>query len=400
MIEHSAQHAAVRVTPLNQSYSFGYFEKTPWDATGRYLLAMRTDTPDGQVLRGDEWAELGMIDLHRNNHFRVLDRTRAWSRQQGSMLQWTVGDPDRLVIYNQADGQRLFSAIRDVHSGDFRELDRPIYALSPDGRHATSVNFARLGAVHPGYGYPVVADPWQGVDCPADDGLFITDLHTGRSRLLISCEEVARRFPDRRPAAGAHWIHVAQYNTDGSRISFLHRWLLPGDGNWLQRVVTRFFTINSDGTNLRLLFDEEMISHYDWRDPDTILAFAKPYQDIHNYYLFEVCTGTLQPEGDGVLRRDGHPTYSPDRRWILTDTYPLKKDPHRELYLYETMTGRRVDVGKFYSPPDLDGESRCDLHPRWNRDGTQVCIDSVHEGRRSMYVIDVSSITRALEAQL
>jgi len=35
------------------------------------------------------------------------------------------------------------------------------------------------------------------------------------------------------------------------------------------------------------------------------------------------------------------------------------------------------------------------LHPRWNRDGLAVCIDSVHEGERQMYVIDVSQIARA-----
>lgn len=34
-------------------------------------------------------------------------------------------------------------------------------------------------------------------------------------------------------------------------------------------------------------------------------------------------------------------------------------------------------------------EIRCDLHPRWNREGTQVCMDSVHNGERQMYFVDV-----------
>ena len=35
---------------------------------------------------------------------------------------------------------------------------------------------------------------------------------------------------------------------------------------------------------------------------------------------------------------------------------------------------------------------RSDLHPRWNRDGTQICFDSVHEGTRQVYVLNVKEI--------
>ena len=52
----------------------------------------------------------------------------------------------------------------------------------------------------------------------------------------------------------------------------------------------------------------------------------------------------------------------------------------------------RIDIGEFYTMPELAGEIRCDLHPRWNRDGTKVCFDSTHEGERQVYVIDVADI--------
>jgi Tol biopolymer transport system component len=53
---------------------------------------------------------------------------------------------------------------------------------------------------------------------------------------------------------------------------------------------------------------------------------------------------------------------------------------------------RRVDIGRFYAPKELDGEIRCDLHPRWTRDGKTVSIDSVHEGSRQVYVLDVTPV--------
>ncbi|TSA45654.1 hypothetical protein D4R51_01410 [bacterium] len=62
-----------------------------------------------------------------------------------------------------------------------------------------------------------------------------------------------------------------------------------------------------------------------------------------------------------------------------------------------------VEVRKFYSLPDekygvkndwdLSG-LRADLHPRWNRDGTEICFDSVHDGSRQVYVVDVGAIIK------
>jgi hypothetical protein len=76
---------------------------------------------------------------------------------------------------------------------------------------------------------------------------------------------------------------------------------------------------------------------------------------------------------------------------VLTDTYP-DKDGFRTLLLFDPATETRTDIGRFHGPFPPDGEIRCDLHPRWNRDGTQVCIDSIHEdGKRQVYRFDVSA---------
>jgi hypothetical protein len=50
---------------------------------------------------------------------------------------------------------------------------------------------------------------------------------------------------------------------------------------------------------------------------------------------------------------------------------------------------REIELGRYYAAPQFKGDVRCDLHPRWNRSGTQASFDSVHEGSRQVYVIDV-----------
>ena len=57
--------------------------------------------------------------------------------------------------------------------------------------------------------------------------------------------------------------------------------------------------------------------------------------------------------------------------------------------IVRTADGLRVDLAAFHAPPEFDGPLRVDLHPRWNRDGTELSIDSVHEGTRQMYTVDL-----------
>ena len=51
----------------------------------------------------------------------------------------------------------------------------------------------------------------------------------------------------------------------------------------------------------------------------------------------------------------------------------------------------RVDIGAVDAGA-LDGEIRCDLHPRWNRDGRPIAFDPVYEGFRGINTIGVFSV--------
>ncbi|MEO2004294.1 MAG: hypothetical protein ABGY41_09355, partial [Candidatus Poribacteria bacterium] len=146
---------------------------------------------------------------------------------------------------------------------------------------------------------------------------------------------------------------------------------------------------------LHCVADDDMTSHCDWKDERTILAWARQHDVGNRFYSFTDQSRERSIVGEGILTRDGHCTYSPDRRWILADAYPNKSDPHRVVYLYDPAEERRVEIARVYSPPALTAEIRCDLHPRWSRDGTEVCFDSAHEGDRQMYVVDAGEIVGA-----
>jgi len=369
------------VTSGPKHHFFGYYDKSPWDSTGRYMLGMevgfvdRPPTPEDEVV-------IGLIDLEEGARWNPIAKTRAWCWQQGCMLQWMPSAPEE-IIYNDREGGRFVSRVLDVRTGRSRTLPLPIYALSPDGSYALTLNFSRVARTRPGYGYVGVPDPYEGEPAPEGDGIWWMDLRTGEHKLIISLAEVASLGHDPTMDDTEHWFNHIQVNTDGTRFLFLHRWKRPDGGWW-----TRMFTARPDGSELYCVADHGMVSHFDWRDQSHILAWATQRDVGDRFFLFEDLTGRREVVGEGVLTENGHCSYSPDRRWILTDTYP-DHDSMRHLLLFRPEDGKLLEVGKFFSPPELRGEIRCDLHPRWSRDGREVCIDSAHEGHRQMYVVEV-----------
>jgi hypothetical protein len=340
----------------------------------------------------DDELTVGMIDTRDGNRFVPLDTTRAWCWQQGTMLQWLPGAADRLVVYNAREGERFIGIVRDVHNGRTRKLSRPVYAVSPNGKYALSLNFARLARIRPGYGYEGVADPWLGQEQPADDGVYHVDLQSGESKLVLSLGRAARLNPVASMKGVEQKFNHIQINTDGSRFSVIQRWYeVRPDGS--KKRHDRLVTANPDGSEPYLLADDGHFSHYDWYSPTQLVAWANRTGVGSRYWMYTDRTRDMNAVGEHCFSVDGHCSFSPDRRWMLTDTYPDKTN-HRTLMLYRMRDGLRVDIGRFYAPPELSGPLRVDLHPRWSRDGNQVCIDSAHEGSRQMYVLDVSGVVR------
>jgi hypothetical protein len=385
--DRSAEMEVRCATPRTRNHFFGYYDKFPWDKAGRYLLALGTSFIDRPPMPEDV-AAISMVDLADGGKEIPLDETLAWNWQQGTHLQWLGTVPDRLIIYNMRDGDRYIGMIRDVFTGETRKLPRPIYAVIRDGTQAVTLNFSRVHRHRPGYGYNGVPDAWENDPHPAEDGIYWMDLATGDNRLIISLDQIVQIGHDDTMDGGSHWFNHLQFNHDGSRFIFLHRWKYGP--SWR----TRLFTAAPDGSSIYCVSDHEMTSHFDWRSSTQILAWARRHGIGDRYFIFTDQTDKLEVMGEGILTTDGHCSYSPDGRWVLTDTYP-DKEHKRTLLLYRPDDQRRVDIGRFYAPPELAGEIRCDLHPRWNRDGTQVCFDSAHEGDRQMYTIDVSAITKA-----
>ena len=374
------------VTRGPKHHFFGYYEKSPWNRSGHRILAHEVPFNDRPPNKDDS-VQVGVVHLDDGDRFEPLAETHSWNWQQGAMLQWhPVEDEDRF-FFNVRQNNTFRGVLHHVREGRLAEFERPIYAVSSDGRTAFSLNFSRLHRWRPGYGYAGVQDPFSGQKAPSGDGLFTMDLVSDDSRLLVSLADLAQMTPIAGMADSAHWLNHVQVSPGGKRVAFFHIWR-TSDTGWS----VRLYSVNPNGSELIRVLDTGSISHYDWMDDDTLLVWARHPDGRERFLLCGVPDGSVGVFGEDVLNEDGHCSFSPDRRWILNDTYPDEYD-RRAIMVIRYSDGKRFDLERFYSPKDKWwGEIRCDLHPRWGRDGTMVCVDSVHSGERQIYLVDLSDI--------
>jgi hypothetical protein len=377
------------VTRGPNHHFFGYYDKTPWDRTGRYLLVNQVAFA-GRQPATDDPLTVGTVDLRDGDRFTPLARTVAWGWQQGTMLQWLGTPGGTEVVFNSLTDGRPSATVLDTATGRTRTLPLPVYAVRPSGTEAVTLDFARLHRLRPGYGY--ASYPERFADDPAPDqlGVWRMDLGTGRHDLVVTLRQLAALRPDDRFAGAHHWVNHLQYSPGGTRFAFLHRWKKPADRTWQ----TRLFAAAADGTGLRLVHDVGMVSHYDWRDETTILAWARTADRGNRFYLLDAAGGQPPAAVFPDVTQDGHCSYSPDRAWVLNDTYP-DAGRNQHLMLLKAATGRRYPLNAFHSPPRFTGPVRCDLHPRWDRTGTKVCVDGCHGPERQVYVLDVAEVVRS-----
>ena len=85
-------------------------------------------------------------------------------------------------MYNIRRGERFLAVVRDIEGRKLATYEQPVYAITPDGHFAYSLNFARLHNHRPGYGYAGGTDPWADDLHPGDDGIYRLNLSTGFTR--------------------------------------------------------------------------------------------------------------------------------------------------------------------------------------------------------------------------
>lgn len=407
-------------TPQEQSFWFGYYNYCPMNQSGEKILSQKV-VFDGRDIQKEDTAEVGWFSID-NHSWNPIGSSAAVNWQQGCMTQWYYEDGNEYILYNDVEDSHFVTRIKDTDGNLIRTIPYPIYGINSKEGFSISVDFERSYWCR-AYHYESIVNNDLNVPVAYGDGVFRIDLRTGERKLIIPIEKIIEEgFVDEFRTA-KHWVEHIMLNPSGNRFAFYHRY---DAGNGYK---TRAFTANVDGTGLYLLPDWQLNdwSHLGWKDDEHFVIFGikrKPigeaYQSVvrstgmignllrkvyratlaklvtpqmHHkiaasscYQLYKDRHGKIGQYDVGLLVHDGHPSFTKDGRYMLTDTY-ADEEGYRHLMIFNVEKNKLTEIGKFFSPFNACSY-RADLHPRFSADESKVIIDSAHSGRHQMVVIE------------
>ncbi|MFT5468600.1 MAG: hypothetical protein ACI8UO_003710 [Verrucomicrobiales bacterium] len=392
----SAEPAATveQITNGPKHHFFGYVGHggtIPWNASGRYIVALRVDFHD-RMPQPDEAAEIILIDTQNDYRVELLDRTLAWNLQQGTMLFWNPDAAETQFLFNDKDPETgvVFTVLYDIAERrrvrEFRFGSESIAngGVSPAGKYFAGINYGKITRSREVISYPGATDHTaeENPANPDSDGVFRVETATGDRQLLVSYAQLSDLIlttaknreklgdPDKYPI----YAHHTMWSRDGEWIFFLVR----GKQNKRpdQACAVRF-----DGSDLRKV---PYAGHPEWSEKNELVLASKEHG---SYNLYDVAAEkwTGQLGGPGVFpdTMDDN-ALSPDGSWHVGS----QKIGDECFYTFY----RLADGHWFRAPPVPTkaggGVVRIDPAPRWNRAGDTILAPGLAEdGTRQLFLV-------------
>ena len=411
---------------------FGYYNYDTLNYDHTKMLCNRASF-DGVKIEHGMRIELGYYNL-LSGTWTKIGESDSFNWQQGAMMQWLPGKGNEgKVVYNCSENGRLVSKLYDIDSCETRIINWPIYGITPDGKYSISLNLERSYWCR-AYHYESVANKQYNVDVAEDDGIFKIDLQNNTIKRIIAIQDIIALEPENNFEHLKHWLEHVMINQDGTRFVFLHRYSPPSDPYQYQ---TRICLAKIDGSELQVISDKSKFdwSHFGWQGDNfaiyTVLnnKLGSSYRELgkegtnnspirkmvfkvalsvkklipaslrkklkggQSYYQYY----TINNNGDYCLCEnwdnvffdiDGHPSFTRDGRYMITDSYPDRNRMQR-LIVFDTVTHKGIVIAQLYA--GLQGNpASCDLHPKLSADDSHVVVDTAYTGMHRMIVFKIN----------
>lgn len=372
-----------------QGYFYGFHDHSPFSQDNSMLLANKAEF-DLRMPTPDDALSVGFFEGKDHLNFVKLAETSAWSWHMGCKLQW-VGQSNN-VIFNDHIGGKNISRIIDAQTKEERIIESAIGSVSPDGLWAVGYSFARVQQCMPGYGYiQEVKESGLDVNVP-ENGIYRIDINTGLRTEILSLQDLVKIRHEPSMNNMKHYVTHTIISPDSRRFIFLHRWIDPRGP--VDRRISRLVVANFDGKVVDIFNTDGMVSHIGWQGNNHVIAYCRVPKFDDKFAIFEVGKSEhTSIIGRTTLTSDGHPSFDPSGKWMLTDSYPDRRRV-QNLILFNTKSNEKYEVAKLPQPKEFQSPSHfkhwgCDLHPRWDRRSEIICFDASFNGFRTLCTMNL-----------
>ncbi|MCP4990162.1 MAG: hypothetical protein GY928_30220 [Colwellia sp.] len=392
------------VTPDLDGCFHRFFDSCPISPSGRFIGLTRL-RDESRAPSAGEAADIVLVDLNTGTQ-AIIAESHAFATQLGAQVQWGRSDEELYFNDMRVGEWKPFAVCMNPATGKKREMQGPIYMISPDGKTLASPCLLRTALTQNGYGVHVPEPhlPFN-MGAPDDDGLYVTDTESGECRLLVSFHQIVAALGDhyRHPPysdGGFYGFHV-KWNRQGTRLMFILRYRHPAGGGHTA-MPCDVITCDADGSNINVALTSAQRfrggHHPDWCPDGEHITQNLVVNDTGLRFVRFCYDGTnLETLSDRP--GSGHPTLHPDGRHILTDAYVPEKvsfgDGTTPIRWIDIQTNEEITLARIGTSPAFNGPEnmlRVDPHPAWDRTYTRFVFNACPDGCRKVFLADVSSL--------
>ena len=381
-----------QVTSGAKHHFFGYIgqcQTIPWNASGRYILALEIDAID-RMPKPQESATIILVDTQNANRIVRIDETNAWNPQQGTMFYWNPRAAETQFFFNDrdVDSGKVYTVLYDIEKKrrvrEYRFDDTPIGngGVAADGSAWLGLSYGRLARLRLVTGYPGALDWSREEVAPENDGVFIVDAVTAQRRLLVSYRQIEEKLMDRQPKLEHTGLFVNHtlWNRDCDRIYFFAR--AGWSGNRGDKV-NQPCSIRADGTGL-ILHEKHIGGHPEWAEGNLLIGREGAKQVLYDVEQKKVVEQWGTPEM--FPKPEGDISLSPSGQWFVNG---YKKGDKNYYAVYRRRDGSFARSEGIFKG-EYGGDIRIDPAPRWNRSNNAILVPGIADnGTRQLFVIKV-----------
>lgn len=351
-----------------KSTFFGYYDKSP--LSSGMIIFYETDST---VFKPSYKNKVNLVVYDVYNKKEVYrEDIKAFNWQQGARAHWLNSNE---IIFNDFLEDRYVTRIVNIKSNS----EKKFYFGMADSytEFFLTLDYSNLMYSDSAYGYfnlPSTIEP---------DAIKKISIINDEVKTLVSLSNVRELSKYNYKKTKETFNHIC-LSPKGTKFIFIYRHFKGGER------YDELYLFDFKNDSLKSINTGGFVSHYCWMNEYEVFGYMSNSNGEKGFYLCDVVNNTMFQQNAISHLGDGHPTKVSESK-VIFDSY-ADITGQQKLFIYDLDSKNLSTLGSLYHPVFFRGNSRCDLHPRYDSSTNTLFVDTVHNSKRSLVQFDLSNL--------